>query len=172
MKRWLTPLLVVLLLLGGCGGSDDADDELLEEVLERSGDLDNVEIDTEDDSISFSVEGEDGDQSFSIGGDIPDGFPMPVPDDYSVASSMSFDEGGAKAYAVTLEIDSGDFDDAVALYEDFLADEGFEVSRTETTADGGRTVYLGGEREDVTAAAIVAADEDGAFVSLNWGPSG
>ncbi len=106
--------------------------------------------------MSISIETDEG--SVNIGGtEIPDDFPLPVPD-YEEVVGVVTQTGEFASSMVTLSFDP-DFDDVAALYEDFFDEDGWEVSRTESNADGDRMVIFYASKDAVSASAIVGYND-------------
>jgi hypothetical protein len=166
-----TTLLIVfsalLLLVAACGGKS-AEEELLEQILENSGeDIGDVDInlgedgegfnltvegeDGEDinitssgddeDDFTLTVEGEDGETMTIGGGEIPDDLQLPVAPGGEVQSSIA----GGSEILVALQYVDGDFDQLVSFYDSQLNPDSEGVERNETsftTEDGTfRNVY-------------------------------
>lgn len=127
-------LVAVAGLVTACGG-DDADEvagqelgeKLAEQAIEDSGSEDvDVDVDGED----VTIESDEG--TISVGsGDIPDSFPddLSVPDG-DVVSSIDTPEGSS----VTLDVD-----DAVAAFDEALADLEANGWTRETVTESGET---------------------------------
>jgi hypothetical protein len=112
--RILVVLAMSALVVSACS---NAAEELTEQIVESSGDGD-VEVDVNDGTVSISVEGEDGSGAFTIGGgELPEDFPVPIPDGGDVASVF---EGEGDA-AVSVLYDDGNYDEVAAFYEDWVA---------------------------------------------------
>lgn len=155
--RLVIALFALMLLAAACGGQS-AEEALLEEILENSGeDIGDIDINTDDGNFNISVEGEDGedinitgggdDDEFSItvegedgetmtfgGGEVPDGLQTPIPDGGNVASTFSTGQD----MSVSLNYPGSSFDQLVSFYDDRLdtggSDNRFESSFT--TEDG------------------------------------
>ena len=54
------------------------------------------------------------------------------------------------------------------LYEDFLNDEGFELTKQNVSSDDERILFLTGSRDDVAANIILASNEGS--LALSWEP--
>ena len=190
MRRTWTILVVVMaLVVVGCGGSDDEASDgglagnvaeaIVEQIAEEAGDDVDIEIDGDEVTVSFDDESGSGEATFG-GGELPDGFPFPVPDEYEVGSSMVFDQGSGDMFSVTLSAPDTDFDEIAAMYEEFLKDEGFEVNRNLMEGDAGKTLFLDGTRSDATAFISMSVQEVGnddagnlfheTLISLSWTP--
>ncbi len=153
-------MLALVLVLAACGGQS-AEEELLEQILENTGeDIGNIDINSDDGDFSINIEGEgeDGedfsitgggdDEDFEItvegedgetftfgGGSIPDSLQLPIPDGGDVQSSIEA-EGDV---IVTLAYPGGQFPSIVAFYDSQLNPDSDDVDRYEssfTTDDG------------------------------------
>lgn len=181
MKR-MALILAIGLVATACGGTDQIAENLTEQIIEAEtgGDID---VSTGDDGeVSISIEGEDGSGSATFGGDLPDGFPFPLPDDYTVGGSMSFEDDSGTSYTVSIQVDGDDYDAVKAMYESWLDSEGFKVDVIDVSGDQGKGCFMTAQRDDVTAAvsmtqSVVANDDAGnetiaTTVSLSWAPNG
>ena len=169
-RKWAYSAVAIAVVAAGCGSvSDRVGEGLVEELLEGSG-IEDVEIDQDDGSIIFTVESEEGDQTFSIGDDLPADFPFPLPDEYEVTTSFEVGDGDQKAFSALLVIPADDFDKVTELYENFLNDEGFEVTKESMSAGDTRFVFLTGDRDDVAAIITLSVEGDEGGLNLHWEP--
>lgn len=124
ISKTISALAVVALALTACSPGE----ELAEQLLESEEGVGDVEIDAG--SGEFRVEGEDEDGgSFSIGGgEIPDDFPIDVPDGGEVQSVVEDTSGSL--VAVRYE---GGFDDIKDFYENWVDSNGEVLNKSETT---------------------------------------
>jgi hypothetical protein len=166
--RLLVVFSALLLLLAACGGQS-AEEELLEQILENSGDdIGDVNIDLgedgegfnlnvtgddgedvtisgsgTDDDMVITVEGDDGETMTIGGGEIPDDLQIPVAPGGEVQTSIV----SGSEILVSLLYANGDYDQIVAFYDDQLDAGSDAVEKTETsfsTEDGTfRNVYYG-----------------------------
>ncbi len=163
--RLLIVIAAFVLLVAACGGKS-AEEELLEQILENSGeDIGNVDINLgedgdefnltvegedgedvsisggNDDDFSITVEGEDGETMTFGGGEIPEALELPVAPGGEVQSSITSND----EVLVSLQYTAGDFDQLVAFYDSELNADSDDVDRSETsftTEDGTfRNVY-------------------------------
>ncbi|MEN8238912.1 MAG: hypothetical protein ABFR53_06890 [Actinomycetota bacterium] len=139
MKRIAIAFVALALILAACQSvTENIAENLTEQVLESEG-LENVEIDT--DSGEVSIETDEGSVTIG-GGEIPDGFPIPVPDGYQVTSVFTA-EGTS---SVSLAYGNGDFGAIEAFYEDWTGSQASEWRKTTSSV----------------------SNEDGTFDSTNW----
>lgn len=143
-----------------------------------------IELDALDEDDGVTMTFDDGDQSgeVSFGSDLPDDFPFPLPDVYEVGSSTEFQDAAGMTYSAVIHTPPDDFDAVATMYEDFLNDQGFDVTNQSMGSDTERFVLLDGQRDDATAGIWisieeVANDADGNLVfetnvSLTWTPAG
>lgn len=133
MKGWMIGPAV--LVLSGCGAvTDNVADNIVENAVEQAveravesetGGEVSIDLDSTGDTMVFSVETPEGEQEMVIGGgEIPEDFPVPVPDGVTVLSVAWGAEGGV----VVASLPAGDFDSARALYDDYFA--GFDDTGT------------------------------------------
>lgn len=128
MKRFAIVIALLAVIATACGA---ANEELAEQIIERSGGGE-ADVDLDLDTGQVSVETDEG--SFSVGGgEIPDGFPVPFPDGGSVQSVFTSDT----AASVSLAYPKDRFDELVAYYEAWTADQGGEWSTSSFTNDDG-----------------------------------
>lgn len=112
--RILAVLAMSAMVVSACSS---AAEELTEQIIESGGNGD-VEVDMNDGTVSISVAGEDGSGSFTVGGgELPEDFPVPIPDGGEVVSVFE-SEGDA---AVSVLYDAGSYDEVSAFYEDWVA---------------------------------------------------
>lgn len=120
IRRCIVLLAALTLTLSACSGADVA-----EGILENQEGLGDVEIDENNGSVVIEVDDEDGGGSAVIGGgDVPDGFPIPVPDGGTVVSVFTQDADAI----VTLTYPASEYDSLVSAYQDFVDGSGGEVS--------------------------------------------
>jgi hypothetical protein len=131
IRRIVVVLAALTLTLSACSGGDIA-----EEILEGQEGVGDVEIDENNGSLVIEVEDEDGDGSVVIGGgQVPDGFPLPVPDGGTVAMSMSSDEGSS----VTVTYPISEYDSLVSTYQSFVDSTGGDVTTMDSSAPRSKT---------------------------------
>ncbi len=169
-KMRLGFVIVILALVAvGCGNAaENILEGAIENQLEEEGGGD-VNVNLDDDGGVVSIETDEG--SMSIGGtEIPDDFPLPLPD-YEEVVGVVTQTGEFASSMVTLTFDPDDFDDVAGLYGDFFSDDGWEVSRTDSNADGDRMVIFYASKDAVSASAIVGHNqgEDTATVIAQYG---
>jgi hypothetical protein len=166
--KLVATVAALVLVMAACGGKS-AEEALLEEILENSGeDISDIDINTDSGDLNLSIEGEDGedisitgsgdDDEFEItvegedggtltigGGDIPEALQLPVADGGKVTTSFSTET----EVSVSLSYDGDQFDQLVAFYDSQLDPDSDDVDRNETsftTEDGTfRNVYWSGE---------------------------
>lgn len=126
IRRIVVVLAALTLTLSACSGGDIA-----EEILEGQEGVGDVEIDENNGSLVIEVEDEDGGGSAVIGGgEVPDGFPIPVPDGGTVVSTFTQDSDAI----VTITYPASEYDSLVATYQDFVDNSGGDVN-TFTSSD-------------------------------------
>lgn len=159
--RLLIVISALVLLIAACGGKS-AEEELLEQILENSGeDIGDLDIDLgedgdgdfslnvtgddgedvsitgsgDDDDFTLTVEGEDGETMTIGGGEVPDGLELPVAPGGEVTTSIS----GGSEIIVVLQYANGDYDQLVSFYDSELNVASDDVEKSETsfsTEDG------------------------------------
>lgn len=167
MTRRLLTLCAVLAIVAAACGSDT----IAEQIIEGNDGITDVNID--DGEVTVEFDDEEGGGSLTVGGgDIPDGFPIPVPDGGTVQTS--FEQSGS--YAVGLAYPGEDFDDLTGFYDDWVASQEAEnVSTSSTTNPRSQSWY--GERADGEFVITLVEVPDGSGnptvqVSLNWTAAG
>lgn len=151
-QRLFIAVSAVALLATACGGN--AEEELLEQILENSEGVSDIDIDTgsgdgdfsitiegedgegftmtgsgDDENFEYTVEGEDGEVMTVGGGDIPDSLQIPVPDGGEVTMSLvSGDDVN-----VALQYPLSEFDRLVAFYDSTFDVDSESVDRNEST---------------------------------------
>lgn len=168
MKPYLAALIGLALAIAACG---NVAEELAEQAIESQdgGDVD-IDFDQGDDgaTIEFSDGDDEGSGTMVIGGgELPDDFPVPVPDGFEVSSTSSFSSADGTQYSAVLVWDRDDFDSLVAFYEDYFAGmpdittsaftSGDATSQTWGNADG--TVSVSLTRDDRDVIGIIQAQE-------------
>lgn len=126
MKRVAVGFVALALILTAC---QSAAEVLTEQVVEQAVGGGDVKIDT--DSGVVSVETEDGSVTIG-GGELPDGFDMPLPDGYDVTSVFTSDE----ASAVSLAYPDGDFAAIEAFFDDWTSSQSGDWSKSTSSISG------------------------------------
>ena len=129
--RTVVLVAVTAFALVACSGGNVA-----EEILEGQEGVGDVEINENNGSVQIEVEDEDGNTAVIGGGEVPDGFPIPVADGGDVAAVFT---QGSDA-TVTLTYPAGDYDSLVATYQEFVDSTGGEVN-TSTTSNPASTTW-------------------------------
>jgi len=125
MRRYSLVAVAAVLVLSAC---QSASEVLTEQIAEQVEGVDNVEIDTE--SGEVSIETDEG--SISIGGgELPDGFPVPLPDGYEVTTVFTSDQ--ESLVAVTYPPDR--YDELASFLNGWTESQPGEWSHTSNTID-------------------------------------
>jgi hypothetical protein len=141
--RIIVLLAAMTLALSACSGGDIAGN-IAEEVLEGQEGVGDVEIDENNGSVQIEVQDEDGDGSVIIGGgQIPDDFPIPVPDGGTVAMSISSEEGSS----LTVSYPISEYDSLVSTYQRFVDDTGGDVTTLDSSNPRSKTWSVTTETE-------------------------
>ncbi|MEA2010657.1 MAG: hypothetical protein U9N78_08135 [Actinomycetota bacterium] len=126
MKRIAVGLFALALVLTAC---QSAAEVISEQVIEEAVGGGDVKIDT--DSGEVSLETDDG--SITIGGgELPDGFPVPLPDGYKVTGVFTSD----RSSTVSLAYPEGDFAAIEAFFDDWTSDQSGEWSKSNSSISG------------------------------------
>ncbi len=178
MKK-LAVIVALMVVAAACSAPDDAAEAIAERMLEQAGGG-NVDISTDDDGgFTMSVEGEDGTETVSFNEGIPDGFPFPVPDDYEVGGTFTYESDAGTGYSVVIQTGEAAFDDVKEMYVSWLEGEGFEVSVDEMSGTSGKFAFITAERGDVIAGVSMTIEPvsnegsnvvNATVITLSWDP--
>lgn len=200
----LSAAILTFTACGSTGGSDDAAEavaeQVVDEILEEAADGEiavntddgditltdedgSVVMETDDDEMTMTVENDEGGFEATLGGELPDGFPFPLPSEFEVRSSMEIDDADGTSFSAVIVVAAEEYDSVKAMYQTWLEGEGFEVDAFEVdNADGTSGVFLNGIRSDVDAFISISVEEvanDDAgnltyetAISLTWTPNG
>lgn len=163
MKRISWALIAVMsLLLSACGNPAD---ELAEQIIEAQ-DGGEVDVDVEGDD-STTVEFSDSDDSGSVtfgNTELPDDFPVDVPDGYSVSSAGTYTSGDDTTHNAILIFEADDFERIVDFYDDYFSGIP-DAETTEFTSDQGTTKTW--STADYTTSVAVSADPTQVMLIIN-----
>lgn len=148
MKRIALGFVAGALALTAC---QSAGEVLTEQIAEQVEGVDNVEIDT--DTGEVKIETEDGDVTIG-GGEVPDGFELPLPDGYVV--SNVFQSGESSSVGVYVE--GADFDEIVDFYADWVGSQPGEWS--ESSSD------ISGSDGETIRSHSWTSDDSGSFINI------
>lgn len=152
MKRIAIALMALALSLTACQSvSENIAENIVEQVAEQADGVGDVDFDVE--SGEISVETEDGSVTIG-GGEIPDGFPIPVPDGYVVTSVFTSD-GDA---SVSLAYGDGSYTDIEAFYDDWTEGQSAEWSKSSSSIS---------TEEGTLDNANWSDNEGGSFISIS-----
>ena len=168
--RFVIAVSAFALLVTACGGQS-AEEELLEQILENSGeDIGDIDIDTggdgefsiniqgedgedisvsgggDDENFEITVEGEDGETMTFGGGEIPEDLSVPIPDGGEVTMSLT----SGQDISVALQYPPSEFDRIIEFYDSNLDVDSDSVDRFESSY----------------------STEEGTVRSVNWNESG
>ena len=125
MKRIALGFVALTLVLTAC---QSAAEVITEQAIEEAVGGD-VKVDT--DSGEVSVETDDG--AITIGGgELPEGFPIPLPDGYDVAAVFTSD----RSSTVSVSYPNGDFAAIQAFFDDWTSAESDEWSTSTSSISG------------------------------------
>jgi hypothetical protein len=155
--RWVALSAALVMTLAACSPAT-----LTEQILEGQEGVGNVEIDEEDGTVKIEIESEDGEASVVIGGgEVPDGFPIPIADGGTVTAVMEQQSD----FSVSLSYDGSDYDRVKAFYEDWIDASGFEVvNKFETSAP--KSISWGLEDGDASYNITMSGASEETFVIL------
>ncbi len=165
--RMIVMMAVALLAASGCSSAaENIVENAIENQLDEEGGSGNVDVNVDEDEGSVSIETDEG--SVVIGGnEIPEDFPLPIPDYEEVSGVITQNDDGGTYSQVILSFDPEDLDDVADLYEGFFNDQDWDVSRTNSSAEGSTFTMISGTSDEVNASAIIAYDEGEDFATLS-----
>jgi hypothetical protein len=143
-------LLFSVVLIAGCG--EGVAEKAIEEAAEQTGD--NVDVDINTDEGSVSISGENGDVTWQVGENvsIPEGFPTElIPEGAKVLSAVTSTESGSESQMVVFETSSDD-KEIYDYYLSALPEAGYEITnkvRMES-GDQGNAIAVQGDGPDGT----------------------
>jgi len=144
-------LAATMLALSACSGADIA-----EGILESQEGVGDVEIDENSGSVVIEVEDEEGGGSAIIGGgEVPDDFPIPVPDGGTVTFSTTADEGSS----LNITYPISEYDSLAATYQSFADGVGGSVTTYETSNPKSQTWLVSTDTESYSIS-ITESDPD------------
>ncbi len=127
MKRTAVMFVALALVLAAC---QSATEQLSEKLAEQAVGVNDVDIDT--DTGKISVETDEG--SFTLGGgEIPEGFPVPVPDGGRVTASFVSDD----SMDVSISYEQSRFEEIVAHFDSWTNSQTNEWSTNTSTVSVG-----------------------------------
>ena len=127
MKRLVPVVLGLAFILAAC---QSASETIAEQLAEQVEGVDNVEIDA--DTGEVKIETDEGAVVIG-GGELPDDFPIPLPDGYQVTSVLTV-EG---ASAVSLAYPEGNFDEIVSFFDDWTSGQPVAWTKSTSCVSGG-----------------------------------
>jgi len=186
--RRTTLMIAMALLVAACGGpsvSDEVAEKVAENLIEDATGG-QVDIETsEEGEIRFTVEDDEG-AAVQVGaGSLPDDFPFPLPDEYTVGMNVRKDGSAGTEFLAVIQVPGEDIDAMAEMYASWLDSQGFEmVDRYEVQVpDGAKLVFMAAQRpsDDVIANVDLSLEEianDDAgnpvyatVISLSWMPN-
>lgn len=118
--------LTLFLLVTACSGG-----EIAEQIIESQDGVGDVEIDENDGTVQIEIEDDEGNTQAVIGGgDIPDDFPVPVPNGGTVLAVLT--QTGSQS--VSLIYPDDDFDSLKDFFADYVEGSGGSVSTYESSS--------------------------------------
>ncbi len=181
----MTLVLVVLVACGGPSVSDEVAEKVAEKVAEQAygGQVDIEQGDNDD--FTLTVEDDDGSSMQIGGGGLPDDFPFPLPDEYTVGMNVRSEGPSGVEFLAVIQVPGVGIDELADMYASWLESEGFEVDRSDIQgSEGTELVFIAAQRpSDGTTANVdlsieeIANDDDGnlvyaTVVSFGWTPAG
>jgi hypothetical protein len=147
-------ILLLAVAVAACGG-ESVSENLAEQAIERAGGGDvDIDIDEGDDGFQASVETEDGSMTVG-GGEIPEALEIPVPSGGDVMTTLS----DSTMANVQLSWPRSEYESLVAFYEDWVADQSEEFSKsTSSYESGGQTMRTTSWTGDGGRTSIIVAD--------------
>ena len=114
--------LLLLVGLAACGGNEDSGAESASKAIIPE--------------ITVAVEDETGEGQMTVGR-LPDGFPLPVPDDIQIGMSGSSGNG---IYSVTLIYPAERADEIAEFYRKVFADDSYIIEKDRVRESGGASI--------------------------------
>jgi hypothetical protein len=156
MGRTAAVMGAFALLLTACGGG-----ELAEQIIESQEGVGDIEIDESSGTVVVEIEDEEGDASISIGGgEIPDDFPVPVPEGGTVQSVVTMDTGAS----LSMLFPSDEFESLKDFYSSWASGESDDVTTFESSNPKAASWTF---RDGQTEYVVSLADVGGTGVSLS-----
>ena len=122
--------VALALVLTACqSAAENIAENITEQIAEQAEGVGDVDIDLE--SGEIKVETDDGSMIIG-GGEVPDGFAIPLPDGYQVTSVFTNDESAS----VSLAYPGADYDDIVKFYDDWTGSQSSEWSKSTSSISG------------------------------------
>lgn len=140
MRRVWLAAVVLGLVTAACG---QAAETIAEQAIESQGGGDvDLDIDQDGETVGFDVENEDGSASVQFGEqDLPDDFPVPVPDGGEVLMTSTSDMGGQQGSQASLQYPADDYEDLVEFYAGVF-DSHDDTQTFSMTGDAASTTYV------------------------------
>jgi hypothetical protein len=161
--RSLVVVGVLTLLVTGCGSAAET---IIENAPGASGQDDvDTEIDDDGETVRIDVENEGGSGSVQIGGDqdLPDDFPVPLPDGGQVVQSMESQMGDQSVFQVIVRYEDRSHEALVEYFTDYF--EQYEDTFMSTTT--GATELAIFQSADAELTVQVITDSTGTQVSVS-----
>jgi len=156
MKK-LALIVMLSLIAAACGGADDAANSIAEQIVEQATG-DNVDISTSEDGVTVSFESEDASGSASFSEALPADFPFPVPDEYELGASMTFEDDNGTSYSAVLQASADEFDAMKEMYKSWMEGESFTVEVDEIGDGTNKLAFITGERDDASGGATMTLE--------------
>jgi hypothetical protein len=161
-KMMMALLVVLALVASACGAAADkisekAAEQAAEKLMEASGGGDvDVDLSGSGDDATVKIETEDGSMSFGAGAEMPEGLTIPVPDNGTVQTAITTEDG----VMVALFYDQGRYDEIVGFYEDWTSKNGsgWQKSTFDMSTDDGGTLRNSMWIDDDGEGAITVGD--------------
>lgn len=155
--RRIAVSLTLVMMLAACSSST-----LTEQIIESQEGVGNVEIDEEDGTVKIEIEDEEGDVSAVFGGgDVPNGFPIPIADGGTVVAVIEQESNST----VSLSYDSADYDTIQAFYQEWIDGSGAEVLNKFESSVPKTTAWTLEKGDDSYTVTVSEAGEE-TFVNL------
>ncbi len=178
MKKLLSAMMLLSLLASACGGGSSADNAPSAAEQTGSGSTSSAvnPSPTSDTSSSgaganltgttLKVTGTNASgvaEGITTGETVPDGFPMPMPSGANVTFVVEGQGLSEPNYVVQYNVDASRLDELIALYTDFLDQQGMTFFGDSTSFGGESSTHLAG----------ISILDSGATldITLNWAPN-
>lgn len=161
--RSLVVVGVLTLVVTGCGAGTET---IVEGAAGASGQGDvDLEIDDDGETVRIDVENEQGSGSVQIGGDqdLPDDFPVPLPDGGQVVQSVESQMGDESMFQVLVRYENRSHEELVEFFTDYFA-QYEDTNMSTSTGATSLAIFQSGEAELTVQ---VITDSSGTQVSVS-----
>ena len=164
MRRPALLVLALSLIVAACSTATEA---AIERIAEADESISDVVLDDGEITIEFD-DSEGGGSLIVGGGDIPDDFPIPVPDGGAVESAF----GQAGTFGLFVRYPRSDYDTLYAFFEQWVAENADTVLAKTETADPRTDGWIGESGDATFGVSLIESTEANDLpemtLILNW----